>query len=53
VSLGGSQSPSRMQAAVAFAATTVRMQALGVEQIAQRAVDAAAEIGARLQGEPR
>ncbi|MGE4607065.1 MAG: IclR family transcriptional regulator [Myxococcota bacterium] len=50
VSLGGPQSPSRMEAAVAFAAATVRMQALGTQQVARRAVDAAARIGARLEG---
>jgi IclR family acetate operon transcriptional repressor len=50
VSLGGAQSPSRMEAAVAFAATTVRMQALGIQQVALRAVDAAARIALRLEG---
>jgi DNA-binding IclR family transcriptional regulator len=50
VLLGGSQAASRMQAALAFAATTVRMQALGVEQVARRAVDAAAQVSTRLGG---
>jgi IclR family acetate operon transcriptional repressor len=53
VSLGGAQSPRRMEAAVAIAATTVRMQALGIEQVAKRAVDAAGQIGARLEGGKR
>ena len=50
VSLRGSQSPKRMVAAIAFAAATVRMQALGVQQVALRAVAAAARIAVRLEG---
>ncbi len=53
VSFGGAQAPTRMEAALAFAATTVRMQALGVQQVALRAIDAAARIRARLEGAQR
>ncbi len=53
VSFGGAQSARHMEAALAFAATTVRMEALGREQVARRAMDAAAVIAARLEGGPR